>query len=157
MPQYFKLVSEFQTIHRRPFELADPTILNPNSATPLVEGEFLELNSAYKMARGSGDGLVPGFAYFAEQGRYEVQTISKGPFLYGNFYEADTMIMDPALEATITYAGQPLMVNDVTIGAIARRGLTALPGSPAGTEFVIGYVSRLPANNGGYLRFIRNR
>lgn len=155
MTQFFKLVSEFQTIHRRPFELADPGILKPDNAAPLVEGEFLQLDTAYKMARGSADGVVPAFAYFAEQGRYETQAIGKGPFLYGNFYEADTMIMDAALEATITTVGQPLMVNDTTIGAIVRRGLTALPGSPAGTEFVVGYVTRLPANNGGYLRFIR--
>ena len=151
----FELKSEFQTIHRRSFELATPAILNPNNAQPLIEGEFLQLNTAYKMARGSADGLLPAFAYFAERGRYETQAIGKGPFLYMGAYEADTKVMDTTLEATITAVGQPLMVNDVTIGGIVHRGLSALPASPAGTEYVVGFVTRLPADNNGYLRFIR--
>jgi hypothetical protein len=151
----FDLKSEFQTIHRRSFELATPAILNPNNANPLILGEFLQLDANYKMARGSTDGLVPAFCYFAEQGRYETQAIGKGPFLYGGFYEADTKVMDATLEATITAVGQKLMVNDVTISALTRRGLSALPAVPAGTEYVVGYVTRLPANNNGYLRFIR--
>jgi hypothetical protein len=151
----FELKSEFQTIHRKSFELADNAILNPNNANPLVIGEFLQLTTAYKMARGSADGVVPAFCYFAEQGRYETQAIGKGPFLFGGFYEADTKVMDATLEATITAVGQPLMVNDVTIGGVVKRGLSALPATPAGTEYVVGYVTRLPANNNGYLRFIR--
>ena len=151
----FDLKSEFQTIHRRSFELATPAILNPNNANPLILGEFLQLDANYKMARGSADGTVPAFCYFAEQGRYETQAIGKGPFLYGGFYEADTKVMDATLEATITAVGQKLMVNDVTIGGLTRRGLSALPGAPAGTEYVVGYVTRLPANNNGFLRFIR--
>ena len=92
--QNFKLVSEFQTIHRRPFELADPTILKPTNANPLLDGEWCEHTAAYKMARGAGIAAVPSFAYFAERGRYEVQAIQKGPFLYLGDYEADTLIMD---------------------------------------------------------------
>lgn len=151
----FDLKSEFQTIHRRSFELATPAILNPNNANPLILGEFLQLDANYKMARGSADGTVPAFCYFAEQGRYETQAIGKGPFLYGGFYEADTKVMDTTLEAQITAVGQKLMVNDIDIGGLTRRGLSALPGAPVGTEYVVGYVTRLPANNNGYLRFIR--
>jgi len=151
----FDLKSEFQTIQRRSFELATPAILNPNNANPIVMGEFLQLDTAYKMARGSADGLLPAFCYFAEQGRYETQAIQKGPFLYLGAYEADTKIMDTTLEATITAVGQALMVNDVSIGGVNKRGLSALPASPAGTEYVVGFVTRLPANNNGYLRFIR--
>ena len=77
----FKLVSEFQTIHRRPFELADASLLNPNNANPLLDGEFLELNAAYRMIRGTSAAVGapgPAFAYAAERGRYEVQAIGKG-------------------------------------------------------------------------------
>jgi hypothetical protein len=45
----FDLKSEFQTIHRRPFELAEPLILRPTNVRPLVDGEFLQLTTAYKM------------------------------------------------------------------------------------------------------------
>lgn len=148
MAIHFKLVSEFQTIHRRPFELADPTILNPTNANPLIDGEFLQLNSAYQMARGTDNpALVPSFGYFAEQGRYEVQAIKKGPFLYMGWYEADTTVM---LATGITL-GAPLEVANVSIGGVNKRGLVLRT-----TGFIVGYATRLPATNGGYLRFIRS-
>jgi hypothetical protein len=148
MPVYFKLVSEFQTIHRRPFELDDATILNPVSSNPLIEGEFLEFTTTtYKMKRGAGaPALIPSFAYFAEQGRYETQALGKGPFLYLGPYEADTMIMD----ATSLAVGDALEVSNVTIGGLTRRGLVKYT-----SGFKVGYVTRLPADNRGYLRFIR--
>jgi len=145
--QNFKLVSEFQTIQRRPFELNDPTILNPTAGNPLLDGEFLELNSSYKMLRGTvNPAAVPSFAYFAERGRYEVQAIQKGPFLFLGPYEADTLIFDGT---GITTVGQKLEVNDVTIGALTRRGLKIFT-----SGVVVGYVTRLPANNKNFLRFI---
>ena len=144
----FKLVSEFQTIQRRPFELYDSTILNPVSTNPLIDGEFLELDATtYKMKRGTvNPAIVPSFCYFAEQGRYEVQAIKKGPFLYLGWYEADTMVMD----ATTVVVGSPLEVNDVTYGTLTRRGLKL-----ATTGKVVGYCTRRPSENGGFLRFIR--
>ena len=157
MFRYFRLTTEFIDIKRRGFELADPTILEPAGANPLLEGEFLELDANYKMVRNTGDGLLPAFACVSESGRYETQAIQKSAFLFLGAYEAETKVFDASLEATITTAGQALMVNDVTIGALTRRGLTALPGSPAGTEFTIGYVTKLPANNNGWLRFARHR
>lgn len=144
----FELKSEFQTIQRRSFELAVPGLLNPNNANPLVEGEFLILDGAYKMERGSGVGAVPAWSYFAERGRYETQAIGKGPFLYGGFYEADTKVMD----GTGLAVGAPLTVGDVTVGALTKRGLLAV--ATPGTDFVVGYVTRLPAANNNYLRFI---
>lgn len=160
----FKLISEFQTIHRRPFGLAVPATLKPSNVRPLVDGEFLQLDAAYKMARGGNNSAgaadediadVPSFAFFAESGRSDTQAVEKGPFLFGNFYEADTIIMDAAAAGGISAVGQALFVGDVDIGGIVRRGLMGALGTPAGTEKVVGYVTRLPASNRGYLRFIR--
>jgi len=147
----FNLVSEFQTLNRRPFELADPTILNPTNANPLIMGEYLQLDAAYKMERGgeAAGATVPSFAYFAEQGRYEVQAIQKGPILYGGWYEADTKVFDGT---GIVSAGQMISAGDVTFGSLTRRGLLLNPG---GTVLTVGYVTRLPAANNGFLRFIR--
>lgn len=144
--QNFKLVSEFQTIHRRPFELADPTILNPTATNPLLDGEFLQLDSSYKMARGTANpALVPSYAYFAERGRYEVQAIQKGPFLYLGPYEADTLIM----LSTSIVAGSPLQVSDVSYGGQTRRGLLLYT-----SGVIVGYATRVPASNNNFLRFI---
>jgi hypothetical protein len=146
----FRLISEFQTIHRRPFELADPLVLDPTSVTPvpLVEGEFLQLDAAYKMERdATTPAVVPSYAFFAEQGRYETQAIQKGPFLYMGDYEADTLIFDGT---GITTVGQLVEVRTITVASLSRRGLMV-----ASSGYVIGHVTRLPANNNGYLRFIR--
>jgi len=157
----FKLVSEFQTIHRRPFELDAPEILNPTNVRPLVDGEWLQLTNGYKMARGGdnaisvgstpdGEATVPSFAYFAERGRYEVQAIQKGPFLYMAPYEADTLIFD-ATNGTPggnVALGGPVSVFDITLGGIVRRGLS---GKVAG--YVVGYVTRMPSYNNNWLRF----
>jgi hypothetical protein len=144
----FKLVSDFQTILRRPFSVATPAILNPMDAQPLLDGEFLELDTAYKMARGSGTpALVPSFAYFAERGRYEVQAIQKGPFLYLGPYEADTLIMD----STSLTVGAALEASTVTVGTSTwLRGLKIYT-----SGYIVGYVTRLPASNNNFLRFIR--
>jgi hypothetical protein len=145
--QNFKLVSEFQTIQRRPFALHDSAILDPLNANPLLDGEFLELNSSYAMVRGSATpAMVPSFAYFAERGRYEVQAIQKGPFLFLGPYEADTLIMT----STSLVVGSALEVSNVTYGALTRRGLVLhTSGVP------VGYVTRLPTNNHNFLRFVR--
>lgn len=160
MTQYFKLISEFQTINRRSFPMADPAVLDPHNVRPLIIGEFLQLDSSYKMVRGGNDTVstpgtpddeatAPSFAYFAEQGRYEVQAIKKGPMLYMHSYEAETMVMDGDGLAI----GDALGVFDIDAmgGSIVRRGLAKTGGS----AHVIGHVTRLPADNNGYLRFIR--
>jgi len=148
----FKLVSEFQTIARRSFGLDDPSILRPaTSANPLIMGEWLDLTTAYKMQRGVGSLSVPAFPYFAEEGRYEVQAIDKGPFLYMGSFEADTMVFDGAL---ITTVGQRIFVGDVTVSSLTRKGLIGIA-APT-TEVSPAFVTRLPANNGGWLRFIRD-
>ena len=146
MAIWAKLVSEFQSIQRRPFELGDPSILVPTHAQPLVEGEWMELNATYKMIRGAADpGAVPAFCYFAEQGRYETQAIQKGPFLYMGAYELDTKIMDAGGLAV----NDALEVAPVSIGGIVRRALQKLT-----TGHEVARVTRLPNVNNGFLRIM---
>ena len=150
----FDLKSEFQTIHRRPFDLAVPAILKPTNIRPVVDGEFFQLATAvYKMERGgdnagnlTDEASVPSFVFAAERGNYVNQAIQKGPFLFGGFFEADTLIMD----ATALAVGDPLGVWDLDIGGIIRRGL-----GKWSAGFVIGYATRLPSTNNNKLRFIR--
>jgi len=144
--QNFKLVSEFQTIHRRPFELVDPTLFNPTAALPLLDGEFLELDqTTYKMKRGTANpSAYPTYCYFAERGRYEVQAIQKGPFLFMGPYEADTLIFT----GTSLAVGSPLEVSDVSYGGGNRRGLVLRT-----SGLIVGYVTRLPTYNNSFLRF----
>lgn len=149
----FELISEFTPIFRRSFEIATvdgagTNITNPNSLNPLVLGEFLEFNASYQLVRGTGNGATgPSFAIFGERGRTDVQAIKKAPTLFLGNYEAQTKVFD----GTGLVQNCALMVNDVTYGGLTRRGLKL----HAGGAKIAGYLTRLPANNNGYLRFIR--
>jgi hypothetical protein len=155
--QTFKLVSPFEPVQRRSFDLAVPATLRATDARPMVGGEWLQLNDDYQMVRG-GDGIqttpgtmdgeatVPSYAFFGEPGRTEMQALGKGTFLFLNPYEADTMIFDGT---GITTPGQPLSVWDINIGdGIIRRGLGL-----KSSGLVVGYVTRIPSKNNSWLRF----
>jgi hypothetical protein len=154
MPQTFKLTSEFISVLTRPFPAALPADLDPVGVRPLVMGEFLQLDSAYKMERGGDNNgasldpaAVPSYAVFSEQGDYAVQATGKVSVLYMHSYEADTMIFDP----TGLTLGEKLEVVDwEDAGGVVRRGLGQYVAG-----HVVGHVTRLPANNNGWLRFMR--
>lgn len=169
----FTPVSDILPVQRRDFPLADPTLAQPLNAVCLVDGEWLTLNSSYQIIRAtditsvgayqpSGASFPPrSFPLFAERGRYDVQALSsaKMPVLWRGDYEFDTRIFDASAVvhsgAAITAPMQPLKVATVSFGG---RNFTGLVGhgalSGGDTDPIVGYVTRLPANNGGQLRFI---
>lgn len=162
----FEPVSDVLPLTRRDFPLADPTLADPtNTATGTVDGEWMTLNSSYQLVRGASiaaagnQATVRCFPLWAERGRYDVQAIAsrKMPVLYLGFYEFDTRIFDAAAVvhagAAITTVMQPLKVASITIGTRVYCGLVGSAGA-ADTDPIVGYVTRLPANNGGKLRFI---
>lgn len=141
----FELVSELQTVNRRDFPLADESILKPLAANPLVDGEWLEMDANYKLARGAGAGdkaLV--YPVHTERGRYDTQAIGKVNVLFFGGYEAETSICD----LTGLAVGDALMVDTVVIGALNKRGLKK---ATAG-KFVVGHVTKLPGS--GKVRFL---
>lgn len=169
----FTPVSDILPIQRRDFPLADPTLANPLNAVALVDGEWMTLNSSYQIVRAS-DILTPGavapagasfnprsFPLFAERGRYDVQSLSqtKMPILWRGEYEFDTRIFSATAVcnggAVISAVMQPLKIGTISFGGRNFTGLVGHgPLSGGDTDPVVGYVTRLPANNGGQLRFI---
>jgi hypothetical protein len=141
----FELVTDVQDLIRRDFTVADPTLVNPTNANPLLDGEFVSLNSSYQIVRAATGSL--GFAVFAERGRFDVQAIGKTTVLFAKPYEADTRIFTAA---GLTLGGALKISSAVSYDSQTRSGLIAYD-----TGIVIGYVTRLPANNGGKLRFLK--
>lgn len=142
----FQLISELQTLTRRDFSLADPTLLQPYSANPLVDGEFLELDANYKLARGTGEGVSPlAFPVHTERGRTDIQAVGKANVLMFGMYEAETTVFD----ATGIVLGAPLTVQDVTFQALTRKGLK-LEGATGG-RVIVGFVSKILT---GKIRFV---
>jgi hypothetical protein len=159
----FEPVSDILATQRRDFPLADPTLADPNSATPLVDGEWMILDANSQLVRAADvatpDTLATQTSYplWAERGRYDVQALAnrKMPIIWLGDFEFDTRIFDASAAlgggAAITTVGQPLKVATITIGT---RNFVGLVGAVAGDgEPVVGRVTRLPANNGGRLRF----
>ena len=142
---YLELVTDVQSLHRRDFYMADRTLLNPNNANPLIDGEFVNLDTAYNLVRGADSSL--GFAVFTERGRFDVQAIGKASILMGGTYEADTRVF---AATGLTLGGRLQVSASVTVDSLTKSGLANFS-----TGEIVGYVTRLPANNGGKLRFLQ--
>jgi len=141
----FELVTELQGLLRRDFAVADRTLVNPNNANPLMDGEFMNFDTSYKVVRGA-DGTF-GMALFVERGRMDVQAIGKATVLMGGAYEADTRVFTAA---SLTLGGKLQISASVSVDSLTKSGLANYSSGE-----VIGYVTRLPANNGGKLRFFQ--
>lgn len=162
----FEPLSDILATQRRDFPLADPSLAEPLNAVALVDGEWMVIDSAYKIVRAAAIGtpddpaLQTAYVLFAERGRYDVQAQAqtKMPIVWMGEYVADTRIFDASAVvgsgAAITTAGQPLKVATVTIGTRNYVGLVG-HGGAADAHPIVGRVTRLPANNGGKLGFMK--
>lgn len=166
----FEPVSDVMPIQRRDFVLADPTLADPLNAVALVDGEWMVLDSSYKILRAAtigtlgtagagGRATLKSFPLFAERGRYDVraQAQPKMPVLFRGDWEFDTRIFDASdavdAGAAITTVLQPLKVATIAIGSRNYCGVVGHGGASDDAP-VVGYVTKLPANNGGKLRMI---
>ena len=140
----FELVTELQGLIRRDFSVANKTYIDPTQANPYLDGEFYFVDGNYKLVRATTGGV--GWVGFSERGRMDVQASGKMTVLMGPTYEADTLIM---LATSITL-GSALKIGQVSYQGQNRQGLVAHD-----TGVVIGYATKLPANNGGKLRFVQ--
>lgn len=158
--------SDIMATQRRDYRLADATLANPHNAIALVDGEYMVLDNNYKLVRAT-DITTPGnratqhsYPLFAERGRTDVraQADVKMPIVFMGDFESDTRIFDAAAAlgsgAAITFAGQPLKVATITLGGRNYTGLVGHGGS-ADTDPIVGRVTRLPASNGGKLRYVK--
>ncbi len=142
------LISALQNVVTRDFYLTDPTLLQPNNANPLVDGEWLELDANYKLIRGSSEGVSPNvFPVFTERGRYDTQAIGKATVLMLGMYEAETKIYS----SSGLVLGSPLTVQDVTISALTKKGLKD---EGATTDrIVVGYASKILSDRVRFIHF----
>jgi hypothetical protein len=161
----FEPCSDILPVWRKDLSLADPSLADPLNANALIDGEWVTLDSAYKWVRASTIGSVGNaatlrsFLVFNERGRSDRLGMAerKTTGLFLGQYEGDTRVYDATAAigsgAAITTVMQPLKVATITIGARNYTGLVGHGGS-GDVAPVVGYVTRLPASNGGKLRFV---
>jgi hypothetical protein len=164
----FRPVGDVLPISRRDFPLADPTLASPDSAVVLTDGEWMTLDSTYKLVRATDitDAATPAepsagsliFPLWAEQGRYDIQAMAdhKCPILWMGGWEFETRVFDASAVAgtgaAITTLFQGLKVATITIGSRNYTGLVGYGGAGDTGALVVGYVTKLPSDNGGWLR-----
>ncbi len=170
----FELISDAIPVVRRDFSLADRTLIDPGNANVLIDGEWAAVNDSNKLVRAAdigtagskaknGSKRIRSYPLWMERGRTDVQAIGKGVVLYGGWFEADTRIFDAAAKSTggtgytypaISYVGQPLQVASIVLGTRTLSGLVGADVDEFTTDipFVVAWVSKLPATNGGKLR-----
>lgn len=171
----FEPISDVIPVVRRDFTLANRTLIDPFNANVLIDGEWLTLNNSGQLVRATdigtagvkslnGASRVRSFPLFSERGRTDVQALGKPTVFFGGWFEADTRIFDAAAKPgggaleqypAISYVGQPLQVATIVVGTRSLSGLVGADVNEftADIPFVVGWVTRLPANNGGKLRF----
>lgn len=159
----FEPVRDVMPVQKAAFPLADPTLVNPLNAVALVDGEWMVVDSTYKIVRASTvanlseEATLPSWPLWNERGRYDVQAMAekRTVLLWIGGWEFDTRIYDAVTAvgagAAITFVGQPVKVATIAIGSRYYTGLVG-KGAVDATAITVGYVTRLPAANGGKLR-----
>jgi len=164
----FELQSDLMATQRRDIPLADPNLSNPFNANYLVDGEWVTINDDYKLVRAADitqnagtpaakPGASNAMPLFAEKGRYDVQANAekKTPCIYMGPFEADTRIYDDTLNGGITAVGQNLKVAviSINVSGTPKKFSGLIRRADNDTDPIVGVVTRLPAKNGGKLRF----
>lgn len=153
-----------------PSDPANP--FDPDSANPLVEGEWLQIDTDNKCSRllitgvlgnqvtaanKTGYSTIPCVMHFSEKGRYDAQITKKAHMVTGPVGFEFRCKLCVATSSAVT-AGQRVVVGFVAVGGKMKRGLVAVNASDAsfsaGSGVAVGdvvwspgYISRVHGDN----------
>lgn len=157
-----EFVSEVSGFRRKSYELADPTLGNPNNTNAIIDGEILTLDDNEKLVRAvdiaAADNVATkiGFVVWNEKGRTDTQVLNQKVIIWMHAHEFNTTIFDATATAgtagaVITKVLQPVKAASITIDGKIYSGIVG-HGGAADSDPILGYVTSLPANNNGKLR-----
>ena len=130
-------------------ESSSINVFDPDSANPLVEGEWLQYTANNKLSRvdsglsvaaaaGANVSTVACALHFQEKGRYDAQITKKAHVVSGpNGFDFKTKLC--LVDSSVT-AGTRLFVADFAVGSDLKRGLydaASLQASAAHTTFAV--------------------
>ena len=114
-------------------EASTLNVFDPDSAAPLLEGEFLEITAGNKVKRGGTATIVPGttsnisnklsWLHFHERGRYDAQITKKTHMVTG---PAGYEFMSSLCYCEAGDEGEPVFVVDVTSPQDASKTVRGL-------------------------------
>lgn len=169
--QYVRLLSSLDPVWRWDHEV-DPSAaghyssVDPQAEYPLLMGEFLRLKpdgkamrhidpSAAETANLDDCPEVPVYMMFAEKGRTDLQVARRVPLMFLGAYVAETKLIHSTCAFVL---GEELYVGNVKPAGFTHcvQGLIGKSLAAGSCTFPIGRVLKLPADNGGWLRFVCN-
>ena len=172
----FDVLSDVNKFTSRDYPVKDKTLLDGRNANALVEGEWVTFDgsaSILKLVRGTNIANVGErattvcFPVVSPLGSWDSQAASQGkkPIIIMGQYEFFTRIFDAsngaASGATPAFTPITRILQPVTVATIkatfsgAVRGFSGLVGVDENyTGPIVGYVTGLPAHNGGKLRVV---
>lgn len=142
-----ELITPVNATFRRDLEMADTTLLDPTSATCLVQGEWLDRNASGKGVRVTSATSKLPMQVFTQKGDFASQSIGKVTVIQLHAYEADTDMFDGA--GVYVSGVTELTVDDFAIDGVTRSALKVA----ASGNVVHCVYTKAPADNGGKLRF----
>jgi|GEM_PF-1544261 len=158
----FRPVRDILPLERLSAPVADPTLTDPSNAAALIDGEWMTLDANYKLVRAcdvataGNEASLPSFPLWTESGRFDVQATAERlvTVIWMGAWEFETLIFDAAADIglgdPITTRLQLVKVASITISGKIYSGLVGATSSD--TNPTVGRVTRLPADNGGWLR-----
>lgn len=97
---------------------------DPRNANPLMHGEWVDISNK-KIARAAATAPMP-VLYVGEVGRTDIQVTKKGPVLLTRPNRIKTKLVDGSSSLVV---GDEVMVGDVTINSLSKKGLIKATGS----------------------------
>ena len=146
MANELSLITPVNDTFRRDVEVASATLIDPNDALALTQGEWVVSNASGKFVRVSSQTLGA-FQVFTQRGDTSAQAIGKIAVLQLHEYEAETTQFADAITPAI---GTALALDAVTIDGVTNRSgfRVAITG-----DYVYAFVTKASADNGGKLRY----
>lgn len=159
----FRLISSIKEVWLRAMKVDDDTLVNPQNTDALLDGEILTIKAGYQVGRPVAGDFAAGppvgqflnspvaLPIFHLKGATDVQAAKNPTVIWHGHFEADTLIFN-ASPVTAYAPGTPVTVVLADLGDGVTRSVLDNQLDFA-TQAIVGTVTRLPADNNGYLRF----
>jgi hypothetical protein len=143
-----KVLSHMTRTHRRDYDLADTDLADPNEADALDAGEWLELNSAGKLARAASAAAASAssnsYICLSVKGSTDMQVLGKAAVLKSR----DAVVQTDMFDSADTFAvGEPVGLTMDTVDGASRMVFTRVL-IEADVDYCYGTVDAFDSTNG---------
>jgi hypothetical protein len=123
------------------YSVDDATMVDPQDATRVIQGEWVELTADDKVIRCTDEEVLH-FPMVDIPGQYDVQAVEGISVIKLGNFEVETTVYDTA---TLNTLGQPFMIDSIAfLPGPNNRGIPTL--WLASPDVLVGYVTKAPSS-----------